>query len=105
MQAQHCGIRLSISPGPPWPNPPLVPTWSRSSPQLAFLLILQMSPFKAGAKANHGSPQSWRSRVILPTSVFQGIRDAGTGRMVAGQRLVARLAEEEGEVVQWVRRE
>lgn len=42
-------------------------------PQVGFLLILWVSPFKARAKA---APKL-EIRVILPTSVTQGITDAG----------------------------
>lgn len=83
---------------------PLEPTWIRASLQLGFLLSLHgisPSPFNA----NHGNPPQLEISVILPTSVIQGIRDAGRAGTVAGLGLAARLAGEKGEVVQWVWRE
>lgn len=68
-------------------------------PQVRFLLILQVSPFKARAKANHGSPNSWRSGLSCPPLSSRG------SEMLAKLSLAAGLAGDKGEVVQWVWRE
>lgn len=85
----HLGQTQSVTPGahPEQIQPPV-----RISPQ----------PSGDFSFTLHGKPPQLEVRVVLPTSVIQGIRDVGRGRAVAGMGLAARLAGEEGGVVQWI---
>lgn len=88
MQAQHCGIRLSINLGSTQPVTPGAHLEQIQPPG-------RISPHPSGEPLqgqSQSQPPGLELRVILTTLVIQGIRGAGRGRTVAELGLAAWLA-------------